>query len=185
MPRHDEELEIIMQVNIITKLLLLILLAAPLMASRYDHIKNYQQGEYYEYDLEGSHCNQVKRQIGFRTKQVIKTPFKLVRRCYRTSKDVLKGTINSIELFLSDSQSINGHRREFAQAMADFEGSAAVSHYYAYDQDEQDGQCLFGLPTALWKIFKSALYTVGFRFPRATWHTIKRIFHGASACVKT
>ncbi len=166
-----------------TELLLLFFVALPLCAGKHFHIKDSQQGEYYEYDLVGSHKDQVKREMGYHTKKALKAPFKFVGKCYHTTKGAMKGTLRSIELFLSDSHSINGQRQDFTKAVSEFEVQTAFDYYYVDDFDREDAHCIFGLPTALWKTFKNILYTAGFRFPRATWRTVKGIFHGGCCCV--
>lgn len=164
--------------------IILLTIAWPNFAGGHEHeMKKSQVGEFYEYDIEGSHSDQVKREVGYHTKQVIKAPFKFVGKCYRTSKSAIKGALHSIELFLSDSRSINGKRQNFKNAVSDFEGSAAFNDYYNHENDREGSHCMFGAPNALWKVFKNFLYTAGFVFPRETWIIMKSIFHGTCACV--
>lgn len=171
-----------MKFNLI-KIIFLSMLASPLFAMEHDHIDKDRIGEYYEFDLVGTRRDKIKRELGFHSKRAFKAPFKLTATCYRHTRQGLQSALHSVEMFLSDSRTINGNRRAYKNAVSEFEESAMVHNYYAHDLEHQDSSCMFGLPQGLWRLFKSTLYTAGFRLPRATWHTIKSIFHGTCDCL--
>lgn len=164
---------------LITSFLIVIISSSPLQAIKHsNHIKEDQQGEYYEYDLIGDGKTRVLREMRYHSKQIIKAPFKLVGKCYHSTRDALRSAMQSIELFLSDSRSINGRRRDLQNALSQFETEAVIGDFYAHEGERDDAQCMFGVPSGLWRMFKHVLYTAGFRIPRETMHAVKNIFHG-------
>lgn len=160
-----------------------ILLTRPSEAKSHHPYKTSQIGEYYEYDLE-DHDKKITREFCFHTKQVLKTPFKAVSFCYRGGKSVIKKVRRSIELYLSDSRSIKGRRRELKKALSDWEGEMHFTNFYAKASKQDDTHCLYGLPQGAYKALKNILYTAGFRLPRATLRVVRDIIHGACDCLK-
>ncbi len=169
-----------MQILHAARVIFICAIAAPVVASSH-HAEDFQPGEYYEYDLVGSHKDQARRELTHHTKEVIKAPFKFVQKCSRTTKHALSRALHNVEIFLSDSNSINGKRREFKKAASQFETQAALNDYYVHDDEK--GQCLFGFPAATWKAFKRSLYMAGFQFPRFIWRGMKSAFRGVCTCV--
>lgn len=153
---------------------LVAILCAAQISAEHDHTDKYKAGEFYEYAVEGfTKEEQVKIEARQHSKQVIKAPFKAVGKCFRGGKNLIGRMGKSIELFLSDSRSVNGKRRELKKAMADWEGQ--VTSYYDHDLENEGkaSHCMYGLPYGAWKLLKNTLFTVGIRLPRATARTVR------------
>jgi hypothetical protein len=128
-------------------------------------VKESQRGEYYEFDIEGGRGDKIRREMSYHTIQIIKAPFKIVRKCVHTGKDAVRTGVHGIESFLRDSGGIDIDDPKFRRAMSDFETQAYS--YYDLDRNEERP------PYTLGKILKNILYTAGFVLPRATWRIVK------------
>lgn len=165
------------ELNTIIKCSVVVLaLISGAISANHGHFKDRQTGEYYEYDLD-----RTEDKIRFHSKQVLKAPFKACAWSYRSGKSGLRKTVKAIELFLSDSRSINGQRQQLKKAMAGFEGQM-FEDYYGINNRSKKSDGLLYVPKKAWRILRNTLFVVGFRFPRATWKTIKSMVYGATSC---
>lgn len=165
--------------NFLKSSIIVIVMASP---STFAHHDKVNPGLFYEYDTEGTRCDQAFRKIGSCTKAVIKAPFQAVEFCYDTTKSTLSRIAHEIELFLSDSRSVAGKRVELRKALADWQADPLVEEYYM-EQDRNAGtNVLLGVPRGAWELLKNTLYTAGFRIPRATMRTLKSMISGTCDC---
>ncbi|MCA9508086.1 MAG: hypothetical protein KC505_06685 [Myxococcales bacterium] len=164
--------------------LLAIFMCANCVLAKHDHFSEKQIGEYYEFDIEGNNYDQIRRRISFHSKQVIKAPFKATRFCFRTTKDFIKGMAHDIELFLSDSHSIDGNQNNLHHALKSWSEDSEIEAYVLDEPHVSGTNCIIALPHAALKLLKNTLYAVGIRLPRATWRTVKSFASGVSDCAR-
>lgn len=152
--------------------------------AKHDHYSEKQIGEYYEFDIEGTRGDQVRRAVTYHTKQVIKAPFHAVGFVYRTTTGAVKRSLKEIELFLSDSRSVTGKRRQLKQALGEWAVDPMVEGYLIEHDRDAGSNCFLGIPSAALKLLKNSLYSVGIALPRGTWRTIKSFAQGTCDCAR-
>lgn len=152
--------------------------------AEHDHFSDKQIGEFYEFDLVGTRGDQVRRAVTYHTKQVIKAPFQAVGFCFHTASAAVSHTLKEIELFLSDSRSLTGKRRQIKEALGEWAVDPIVEGYLIEHDRDAGTNCFLGIPSAALKLLKNSLYTVGIALPRGTWRTIKSFARGTCDCAR-
>lgn len=159
--------------------LAIVVLFSGFLSADHAHWRKYK-GEFYEYDLEGTAAQKIRREAIFHTKQVLIAPFKATAWTYRAGKSGFKRTKKRIEAYLTDAPGISGNQRMLKGALAEWE-----SEMYREDNNPSRGEtvnCVSATLSPSYKVLKNILYALGFRLPRATWQTVKRIVHGTCDC---
>ncbi len=148
-----------------------------------DHLNEKNLGQYYVFDTEGSKKDQIRHEIMYHSKQIIKAPFKAVGYCFRKGRYAASRSLHEIELFLSPSRSVHGHREQVHQALESWSMHPEVENYLERDRDASKN-ILFEIPKNVAALLKNSLFAVGIRLPRAAFRTLKSFVHGAGDCTR-
>lgn len=157
-----------------------VILFSTFICATHDHLKEKNLGQYYAFNTEE---NPVCEEIKYHGKQVVKAPFKAVGYCVRKGTKTISKGAHEVELFLSPSRSVHGHRNQITDTLEDLQLHPEFENYVAEDRDAGQN-ILFAIPKGVASIVKNTVYTVFIRLPRGGWRTLKSFVHGTGDCTR-